>query len=217
LIAGRRPAECISAGALADASPGSRASREADCKVPLGTTNGSATWPDPLRPVHTHDVGRTRAPDRTALYDRRYCNEARLSRKSATSDCTRNGGTTTSILGDLASPIPVDRPRPWPPEHCCPTTNLRTGLRVDLCDSLASWRQRRCSSWPPIGSAPAPTSCLCTGCKGSGQVALLLIVQSGHAGLDRPTCALASERGSGRPVRSTPPHPGIHWGVLRHT
>jgi hypothetical protein len=29
-----------------------------------------------LHPVHRHDVGRTRAPDRTALGDRRYRNEA---------------------------------------------------------------------------------------------------------------------------------------------
>jgi hypothetical protein len=34
---------------------------------------------------------------------------------------------------------------------------------------------------PPIGSSHAPTSCLCTRCKESGQVALLLVVQRGSA------------------------------------
>jgi hypothetical protein len=42
----------------------------------LSTNNRSATRPDRLHPVHRHDVGRTRAPDRTALDDRRYRNEA---------------------------------------------------------------------------------------------------------------------------------------------
>jgi hypothetical protein len=36
----------------------------------------SATQPEPLHPVHRHDVGRTRARDRTALDDRRYRDEA---------------------------------------------------------------------------------------------------------------------------------------------
>jgi hypothetical protein len=40
------------------------------------TNNRSATRPDPLHPVHRHDVGRTRAPDRTAIDDRRYRNES---------------------------------------------------------------------------------------------------------------------------------------------
>ena len=40
--------------------------------------------------MHRHDIGRTRAPDRTALDDRRYRNEAWLSHKSAaTSFCCR--------------------------------------------------------------------------------------------------------------------------------
>jgi hypothetical protein len=40
------------------------------------TSNRSATRPDPLHPVHRHDVGRTRAPGRTAVDDRRYRNNA---------------------------------------------------------------------------------------------------------------------------------------------
>lgn len=46
--------------------------------LPLWTSNSSATRPDLLHPVHRHDVGRTRAPDRTGLDDRRYRNEARV-------------------------------------------------------------------------------------------------------------------------------------------
>ena len=39
-----------------------RLSRDGACprssrRHPLGTTNGNAPWPDPLRPVHRHDVG----------------------------------------------------------------------------------------------------------------------------------------------------------------
>ena len=49
-------------------------------------------------------------------------------------------------------------------------------------------QRRRCScliatatvlELPPIGSSPAPTSCLCTGRNGSAQVALSLVVWSG--------------------------------------
>jgi hypothetical protein len=51
--------------------------RTADSKRHFHAPNNrSATRPDPLHPVHRHDVGRTRAPDRTALDDRRYRNEA---------------------------------------------------------------------------------------------------------------------------------------------
>ena len=39
-------------------------------------------WPDPLHPLHRHDVGRTRAPDRTALDDRHYRNEAHAMARS---------------------------------------------------------------------------------------------------------------------------------------
>jgi hypothetical protein len=46
----------------------------------LRTNTRSATRPNPLHPVHTHDVGGTQAPDRTALDDRRYPNEAREQR-----------------------------------------------------------------------------------------------------------------------------------------
>lgn len=49
---------------------------QACCRLPPSTNNRSATRPDPLHPVHRHDVGRTRAPDRTALDDRRYRNES---------------------------------------------------------------------------------------------------------------------------------------------
>jgi hypothetical protein len=40
------------------------------------TNNRSATRPDPLHPVHKHDVGCTRAPDRTVPDDRRHRIEA---------------------------------------------------------------------------------------------------------------------------------------------
>jgi hypothetical protein len=54
----------------------------------LRTNNRIATRPDALHPVHRHDVGPARAPDRTALDDRRYRNEA-----------------PAIVLGDLLSPL----------------------------------------------------------------------------------------------------------------
>ena len=52
--------------------------RQACCRLPPWANNRSATRPDPLHPVHRH-VGRTQAPNRTALDDRRYRNEAEAS------------------------------------------------------------------------------------------------------------------------------------------
>jgi hypothetical protein len=57
-----------------------------------GTSNRSATRPDPLHPVHRHDVGRTRAPGRTAVDDRRYRNEARAA--------ARKSGQATTAMDD---------------------------------------------------------------------------------------------------------------------
>src|ERR687895_2349508 len=57
--------------------------------------------------------------------------------------------------------------------------------------ACASLRQRRCSSSPPIGSGHAPTTCLCTGCHASGQVALLLVV---HPGSGAPSSEIPERR-----------------------
>ena len=49
---------------------------------------------------------------------------------------------------------------------------------------------------PPIGSAHTPPSCLCTGCHGSGQAALLLVVRSDRRrGVARDDCSHC-QRGS---------------------
>src|SRR5215210_8666887 len=46
----------------AEQSPGARLPSPVEW-----TSNRSATRPDPLHPMHRHDVGRARAPDRTEL------------------------------------------------------------------------------------------------------------------------------------------------------
>ena len=71
----------------------------------LSTNNRSATRPDQLHPVHRHDVGRTRAPDRTALDDRRYRNEAEGAARTPRSQPLLPGGSSSA---------PV-RAGPW----CC--------------------------------------------------------------------------------------------------
>src|SRR3954454_9872730 len=48
-----------------------RASSDRRSRRSPRTTSSRATRPDPLHPVHRHDVGCTQGPDRTALDDRR--------------------------------------------------------------------------------------------------------------------------------------------------
>jgi len=55
----------------AEQSPGARLPSPVEW-----TSNRSATRPDPSHPVHRHDVGRARAPDRKELGHHRYRNEA---------------------------------------------------------------------------------------------------------------------------------------------
>ena len=67
-----------------------------------------------------------------------------------------------------------------------------------------------------IGSSPAPTSCLCTGRKGSGQVTLPLIVQGRSEGVGGRR---ARSREGGRRVLSwlSPTHRAFIGRVLRDT
>jgi len=83
------------------------------CRRLLRTNNRSATRPDPSHPVRRHDVGRARAPDRTALDDRRYRNEARLACKSPRRS-ERIGSTPHAVAGRRgAQPRPRAVPTPW--------------------------------------------------------------------------------------------------------
>jgi hypothetical protein len=89
------------------------------------TNNRSATRPDPLHPVHRHDVGRTRAPDRTALDDRRYRNEAigalripwarplrAVGHGRLVAGATRGGGCARAGMGTPAAAITGGPPMP---------------------------------------------------------------------------------------------------------
>jgi hypothetical protein len=74
----------------------------------------------------------------------------------------------------------------WRPERLRALLALRGSLLiVSRRQRLAGRRACICliatataPELPPIGSSHAPTSCLCTGCNGPDQVALLLVVRS---------------------------------------
>ena len=112
----------------------SHSSRRPPARRSPRTNNRSATRPDPLHLVHRHDVGRTRARDRTALDDRRNRNEAdaiaavrRTSlsswtrRRSAGPDCcswtkpgVRPAAVAVPAVGDSALPTRRSQPQADP-------------------------------------------------------------------------------------------------------
>jgi hypothetical protein len=130
----------------AEQSPGARLPSPVEW-----TSNRSATRPDPLHPMHRHDVGRARAPDRTELEHVAIAMRQKRKRSSRNTQPTMPGsGTrlaTTALVGFQAVKGPYGRTARWP----SPARSSRSSSQRSSASSL---KRRYRPSWT-CGIRPA--------------------------------------------------------------